>query len=103
MTDTTQAKRPAFRPVYHPCLGRSVPTTNIGTVRFFGGPLVFPELLSEIEVASRAHRLTSGQIVQQLWDHAKANGFQFRHDPEAHKLSAGRPNNTFKPRTKNHE
>jgi hypothetical protein len=55
-----------MRPRHHPCLGRVLPTTKIGTVRLNGGPLVRPETLAAIEAWQTACGLTNGRVLDQL-------------------------------------
>lgn len=79
MRRTTKKKTPKpalrMRLKFHECLGRSVPTTQVGTVRLNGGPLVKPETLAKIEALQLAapHRVPTGAVLDRLAAFASNN------------------------------
>lgn len=84
MTDeTTTSSRAPYTSIYHEDLGRAVPTTGIGTVRFSG--LVKPATRGGIERGTADIGLSIGEGIDQLWEFAQKNGFNFK-QPNHQKL-----------------
>lgn len=71
---TTETAKPKLVPQYFPNLGRVIPATQRGTIRWCNGPLVQAATLQKLE--SWQGRMTAGQMMDRLVAHADKTGFQ---------------------------